>query len=197
MASVIVYKGNNKFSYTRDTIVAEYTDRPKTTDECNRIVLMLAILYNAEVMYENEVPEVKSYFAHKKKLQYLAAQPDGVISKNIKNSRVNRVYGIHMNAKLKDAGEKYIKRWLLEERDIDEEGNVLLNLDTICSIGLLEELIAYNRKGNFDRVMSFMTLMFALEEEGEKEFKEDNEDNIAKDILSFGKNLFKRRNNLY
>ena len=197
LASVIVYKGNNKFSYTRDTIVAEYTGRPKTTDECNRIVLMLAILYNAEVMYENEVPEVKSYFANKKKLQYLAAQPDGVISKNIKNSRVNRVYGIHMNVKLKDAGEKYIKRWLLEERDIDEEGNVILNLDTICSIGLLEELIAYNRKGNFDRVMSFMTLMFALEEEGDKEFKKDDEDNIAKDILSFGKGLFKRRNSLY
>jgi intein/homing endonuclease len=54
---------------------------------------------------------------------------------------------------LKDAGEKYIKDWLLEVRDYDEDNNAILNLECIYSIGLLEELIKYNRKGNFDRCL--------------------------------------------
>jgi len=46
-------------------------------------------------------------------LDLLAYQPDNVISKNIKQSRVARVYGCHMNTQLKDAGERYVKTWLL------------------------------------------------------------------------------------
>ena len=61
------------------------------------------------------------------------------------------------------------QRWLLTERDIDENGNKILNLETIYDTGLLEELINYNRKGNFDRVMSFMQLMFSIEETYEEE----------------------------
>ena len=69
---------------------------------------MLAELYNAEIMFENEVPDVKKYFERRKKLHLLAAQPDGVISKNIKNSRVARIYGCHMNEKLKDAEQNIL-----------------------------------------------------------------------------------------
>ena len=121
----------------------------------------------------------------------LAAQPDAVISKNIKNSRVSRVYGIHMNEKLKDAGEKYIKKWLLEVRDVDEHGNEILNLETIYSVALLEELIGYNRKGNFDRVMAFMMVMFQLEEDAEnKTYGEKKEHPIVNELLEM--ELFKR-----
>jgi hypothetical protein len=66
---------------------------------------------------------------------------------------------------LKDAGEKYIKGWLLEVLDFDEEGNQIRALDQIYSIGLLEELITYNRKGNFDRVMALMQVMFQDQED--------------------------------
>ncbi len=165
VGSLYVYKGSHKFSYSRDTLVASYVGRPRTTDEFNRQVVMMCEFYNTEVMYENEVPSVKSYFQRHNKLQWLAAQPDSVISANIKNSRVARVYGIHMNEKLKDAATKYIKRWLLTERDVDEDGNILLNLNTIYDPGLLEELIRYNPKGNFDRFMSLAMIMFQIEEE--------------------------------
>jgi len=167
LASIYVYKSRHKFSYTGDTLVAKYVGRPYSPDDVNRIAQLLAELYNAEIMHENEVTHVKNYFEKKKKLHLLAAQPDAVISKNIKESKVARVYGIHMVEKLKDAGEKYIKQWLLEERDIDENGHKIHNLETIYDPGLLEELILYNRKGNFDRVMSFMMLMFMIEEEVE------------------------------
>lgn len=167
LGAFYIYKSANEFSYTRDMIVAWYVGRPATADMFNRNVELLAELYNLEIMHENEVTEVRSYFVKRNKAHLLASQPDAVISKNILNSRVSRVYGIHMNEKLKDAGEKYIKRWLLTERDFDETGEKILNLETIYDIGLLEELISYGRKVNRDRVMAFMMVMFQIEEEEE------------------------------
>jgi len=193
LASIMVYKGNQKFSYTRDTIVAQYIGRPKEPDDVNRICEMLAELYNAEIMHENEVTHVKSYFERRKKLHLLASQPDAVISANIKASRVARVYGIHMVEKLKDAGEKYIKAWLLSERDVDGNGTMLSNIDTINDPGFLEELILYNRKGNFDRVMSFMMVMFQCEEEdlGKTYDPEDSNDRQA-EMEEYFNNMYRR-----
>lgn len=192
LAAIYVYKTVQKGNYSRNIIVAQYVGRPATSDSVNRIAELFAILYNAEIMYENEVPDVKTYFTRRKKLNLLAAQPDNVISKNIKNSRVARIYGCHMNEKLKDAGAKYIKQWLLEERDFDENGSVLTNMDYIYDIGLLEELILYNKKGNFDRVMALMQVMFQVEEDDiGKEYGEAQEVNKnVKDLLKL--DLFKK-----
>lgn len=192
LAAIYVYKGTHKGSYSNNIIVAEYVGRPQEADDVNRIAMMLAELYNAEVMHENEVTHVKNFFRRVKRLDLLAVQPDAVISANVKNSRVARIYGSHMNEKLKDAGEKYIKDWLLEVRDYDENGDVIRNLDTISSIGLLEELIQYNRKGNFDRVMAFMMCMFQLQEdELGKEYVSDKNDKVDT-LLNFFSKLNKR-----
>lgn len=178
LAAIYVYKAYTRMGGKKNEIVAQYVGRPYNPDDVNRTAEMLAELYNAEIMYENEVTHVKDYFIRKKKAHLLAAQPDGVISKAIGKSKVARVYGIHMNDKLKDAGEKYIKQWLLETRDFDENDNAILNLDTIYDPALLDELILYNRKGNFDRVMSFMMVMFqCAEDEEEKEYKDNNKEN--------------------
>lgn len=193
LASFYVYKGTHKYSEKRNEIVAVYVGRPYDPDTVNRLAELTAELYNAEIMYENEVTHVKDYFRKVKKLHLLAAQPDAVISNNIKNSKVARVYGIHMNDKLKDAGEKYLKAWLLEEKDTDEHGNKIINLETIYDPGLLEELISYNRKGNFDRVMSFMMVMFFLQEdELGKVYDEEKTNQNAQDLLDLMKKQFKR-----
>lgn len=194
LAAIYVYKCSHKFSHTKDTIVAQYVGRPYDPDDVNRIAELLAELYSAEVMYENEVTHVKDYFTRKKKLHLLALQPDTVISKAIGNSKVARIYGCHMTEKLKDAGEKYIKQWLLDVRDYDENGNPILNLETINDPGLLEELILYNRKGNFDRVMAFMMVMFQIaEEDDEKEYgSEDEVSSNAKDLLDLMSKQFQK-----
>ena len=186
LAAIYVYKTVQKGNYSRNIIVATYVGRPSTSDSVNRVAEMLAELYNAEIMYENEVPDVKKYFERRKKLHLLAAQPDGVISKNIKNSKVARIYGCHMNEKLKDAGAKYIKQWLLEERDYDENGDVQTNMDYIYDIGLLEELILYNKKGNFDRVMALMQVMFQVEEDvlGKEYGENDVQTELAKEFAN-------------
>lgn len=72
---------------------------------------------------------------------------------------------MHMVEKIKEAGEKYINSWLLTVREITTDGREILQLETINSIGLLEELILYNRKGNFDRVIALMFVLFQVEAE--------------------------------
>jgi hypothetical protein len=192
LASIYVYKSVHTGTYSKNIIVAEYVGRPPEADDVNRIASMLADLYNAEIMHENEVTHVKNYFRRIKRLDQLAIQPDAVISKNVKNSTVARIYGIHMVDVLKDAGEKYIKDWLLEVRDYDENGNPILNLETIYSIGLLEELIQYNRKGNFDRVMSFMMCMFQTQEDDIGKDYANAQNGKAKEVMEFMNKMFKR-----
>ena len=108
---------------------------------------------------------VKNYFRRIKRLDLLAAQPDTVISKNIKNSKVARVFGCHMTPQLKEAGLRYVKTWLTQVVDYDENGTPIKNLDKIYSKRLLEELIAYNTKGNFDLVSSLFMALFQVQEE--------------------------------
>lgn len=53
----------------------------------------------------------------------------------------------------------------MEIQDYDEHGNPVRSIDRIYSIGLLEELIQYYRKGNFDRISSLFMVMFQVQEE--------------------------------
>ena len=165
LAGIIVYKGVQVGSYTHDIPVAEYVGRYDDPDDIDRVAEMFADLFNTKVMYENEVTGVKNYFRRIKRLSLLALQPDTVISKNIKKSKVARVYGCHMNEQLKDAGERYVKSWLLTVLDYDENDNPVRVIDRIYSIRLLEELISYYRKGNFDLVSALFMCMFQVQEE--------------------------------
>lgn len=165
LASIIVYKSPHKGSLYHSNIVAEYVGRFESPEDIDRMAEMFAIYFNTKVMHENEVPAVRNYFRRIKKLHLLAHQPDAVISKSVKKSTVNRIYGCHMNQPLKDAGERYVKDWLLTVLDYDEKGNPITVIDRIYSQRLLEELINYNRKGNFDLVSALFMCMFQVQEE--------------------------------
>lgn len=177
LAGIIVYKGLRLGDATKNIPVAEYIGRFDDPDDIDRTALMLADFYNTKIMHENMVTGVKNFFRRIKRLDALAVQPDAVISKNVKNSKVARVYGCHMNEQLKDAGERYVKVWLLEVIDFDENGNAVRVIDKIYSLRLLEELLAYSRKGNFDLISALFMCMFQVQEEvlgkvhGEKEEK--------------------------
>lgn len=174
LSSIIVYKGYMKGSFTRDCIVAEYIGRTDTSDDTHYIAELFAELYNTQVMYENEVPDVKTYFLRRKKLHLLALQPDAVISKNIKHSTVNRVYGCHMNTSLKDAGERYTKEWMRQVNDFDEGDAPISTINGIYSSRFLEEAIQYNRKGNFDLLSAFYMCIIQVQEEVlGKDFKQE------------------------
>lgn len=194
LGAIYVYKAANMFSYTSNMLVAEYVGRPDSMDDCHRIAEMLAEAYGSEIMHENEIKDVVSYFRRIRKLHLLAKQPDAVISASVKNSTVSRTYGIHMTAGIKDSVEKYIKQWLLEERDTDEDGNKVLNLHRIYSPALLEELIKFNRKkGNFDRIMALgMCLIQQREEEEGKNHKKDHQISALTELQDLIKNKHAR-----
>jgi hypothetical protein len=186
LASLIVYKGYQKFDHGYDEIVAEYTGRYESTDDINEVAMMLSMYYgNAKIMHENEIgKDVMAYFHRKGKVHLLEHQPDSAMGKVIKNSKVSRVYGAPMNDKMKGACEKWCYNWLMIERGISEEGETIFNLDLIPSLGLIEELMAYSRSGNFDRVMALFQLMLVIEEYKEEEFKEKNVNTIASQLLN-------------
>ena len=158
LGSAIVYKRFQNFEEYYDLPVAEYTGRPQTADEFYERVRLLAIYYKANILYENEKKGLFDYMFRKHSEYLLADQPD-IIKDIVKDSQVRRGKGIHMTTGIKDWGEGAIKDWLIEEYAPGKK-----NLTKIFSEALLEELIAYNAQGNFDRVMAFMMVIIYIHE---------------------------------
>lgn len=193
LAAICVYKGVHIGTQYHSILVAEYIGRLESADDIDRYAQYFAEYYNTQVMHENEVTGVKNFFRRNKVLHLLAHQPDAVITKNIKKSKVARVYGCHMNLQLKDAGERYVKEWLLTVLDYDEDGNPIRVIDRIYSIRLLEELISYNRKGNFDLVSSLFMCMFQVQEETlGKEYDEKKTNKNAEMLISMMNDMYKK-----
>lgn len=165
LACVVVFKKVIQGSLTNNIIAAVWIGRNEDNDDNHQVVEMLAEMYNSKIMFENMSQDTKNYFRRIRKLHLLALQPDSVISKSIKKSTVNRVYGCHMTRELKSDGEKYIKSWLVREIDYDEEGNKVYPISRLYSIRLLEELINYKSVSNkFDMVSALIMCMFQREE---------------------------------
>lgn len=160
LGSFFIYKRFYSAGKTHDIIVAECTGRPKFADDFYESCRKLCMYYNAKVLYENMLKGFKAYFEQKNCLHYLYQQPE-IIRDIVKDSKVQRGYGIHMqrgingSSGIKDTCELYLKDWLYTERE-NVDGKKILNLHTIKSIALLKELIAYDMEGNFDRVIAFM-----------------------------------------
>lgn len=193
LAAICVYKGVHIGTQYHSILVAEYVGRLESADDIDRVSAYFAEFYNTQTMHENEVTGVKNFYRRNKLLHLLAVQPHEVISKNVKKSKVARIYGCHMTPQLKDAGERYVKEWLLTVLDYDENGNPIRVIDRIYSIRLLEELIAYNRKGNFDLVSALFMCMFQVQEEelGKKHDDKDENKN-AKKLLAMIDNMYKK-----
>ena len=153
LGSTFIYKRFQNFEEYYDIIVAEYTGRPDTAEDYYENVRNLLLYYNARLLYENERKGIFPYFTQKHSDYLLADQPD-IINDIIGKSTVQRKKGIHMNVPIKDYGEGLIKEYLNSEYAPGKKA-----LTTILSEPLLEELIQYNDKGNFDRVIAFMMVL--------------------------------------
>jgi len=174
LGSCIIFKRFQSFEKFYDLPVAEYTGRPETADEYYENVRKLIKYYGASLLYENEKKGLFTYFEHKHAEWMLADQP-GTIKDVLKNTKVQRGKGIHMNKEIKMWGEALIKDYLVEEFAPGQK-----NLLKIYSEPLLEELISYNDDGNFDRVMALMMVMIYREELYHVQVKKKKEENRSR-----------------
>lgn len=154
LGSTFIYKRFQTFEGNYETIVAEYTGRPDTANDYYENVRKLLLYFNATLLYENEKKGLFFYFERKHCTYLLADQPGDLLRDIVKDSAVDRKKGIHMNQSIKDWAEGAIRDWLIEEYEPGKK-----NLTKLYSEALIEELISYNDKGNFDRVMAFGVLM--------------------------------------
>tara|TARA_R110000787_G_scaffold72345_2_gene161367 strand:+ start:6046 stop:8277 length:2232 start_codon:yes stop_codon:yes gene_type:complete len=154
-----------------DEIVMSYIGRSKydPINTANEILVKMSMFYNAYVTHENDVnaSSVRNFFIEKKEFQRLLSPPSSIVDKYIQNSKTNaRKTGHSLSSdKMKQIAEQYTKKWLMEKRHLNSEtGEVERNIDVICDIALLQELMAYNRKDNFDRVSSLFGLVLQGEQ---------------------------------
>jgi len=157
-------------------IVASYVGRPDTSDEYNRNLFMLADYYGCKIGFENDRGEIIPYAKRHRKMHKLQEEFEMLDKKELQSKKVKRQYGMHMTEGRKRQGEIYIRDWLNTPRSTDEDGKTLLNLHKIYDPAFLAELIKFNHKGNFDRVMSFMIGMFHTRELYNAEVKDKIED---------------------
>lgn len=159
----VIMNPNNIFS-PGDRIVACYNARPKTQDDYNEMLFRLAEYYKCQIGFENDRGDVIGYAKRFKKLHLLAPEFELAFDANIPKSGVRRYYGMHIGSGADDTrktqGDLYIRDWLIKQRGRSEDGKQLLNLHLIYDIGLLQELIKYKAKGNFDRVSAFRIGMY-------------------------------------
>lgn len=188
LGAAFVIKRPNNLSQPDDMIVASYIGRPNSTDEYNENLFKLAQYYNAKIGFENDRGDVLSYAKRVRLMHYMEEEFEIEYNSNMPKSSVKRGYGMHMTPQRKAQGELYLRDWLKTHRGRTMNGEYKLNMHLIYDPALLEELIKYNRDGNFDRAMALMVGMYYLKE---IEYKQLSVKNPQKDDNSFFSDITK------
>jgi len=200
LGSVIIIRRATPLNGGFDRIVAEYTGRPGLASEFyEQVRRMLRWYGNASCLYENEKQHIKEHFKKMYSMDLLAYTPGVLKANETSKTAKTRVYGQHMSTPVKNECEIYLREWLLSPI-----GDGKLQLHTIKSIPLLDELISYNVDGNFDRVIALMLAIIQLIqmrniiiEAAKPKSEEEEEGDIRKDFFNrplFATNMRHQRN---
>lgn len=147
----------------KNQFVASYVARPKDKDKWNNQARLLIKYYNARTLVENDEMSFIDYMINQGDARYLEPEPQ-YLKAFVKNSTVNRPYGIHRSAEairyhLHETFKKYMDTVIYQERD--EQGSVIKEFTGMYQIldpMLLEEIIKYDASGekidNFDRIVA-------------------------------------------
>lgn len=161
LGSVYIFKRFHSITGEKfqDMIVASYTGRPGNKVEWYENVRKLLKFYNASALCENEDMGFIDYMLYAKQEGHYLADGLEFVKLVHPNTTVNRAKGMHatqqirsfLNGKL----EGYQRQVIFIDKD--EAGNVVEEITGTSQIldpMLLEEMIKYNDKGNFDRVVA-------------------------------------------
>ena len=154
-----------------DRIVCEWTGRLPSADECYERVRLIVMFYNARLLYENNKKGVFTYFKTMNCVKYMMETPEILKDKTTQRETLNNTnYGVNATGVFNQTARFYIKDWLLKAvntvRTVDGEDQevTLHNYNFIKQRALIQELIAWNHDGNFDRVSAMGLLMTARQE---------------------------------
>lgn len=150
-----------------DKIVAEYTGRQAYADENFEIVRLLCLFYNGKCLYENNKRGIFAYFSSRRCLHLLADTPDYLVDKQLIKVRGygNSSKGVSATKPINDYANTLIREWLIKpvtiqvSEDNETVEKVVPNLAFIKNRALLQELIQFDDKNNFDRVRALGMLM--------------------------------------
>lgn len=199
LSSIIVMKTPKyQHRFGPNKIVATYRGRAKNDPQgyVHQLLLKLSKYYNALITFENDRDGgILQFFIKSGELSRLMSKPELTLSKFLPNSKTNlREFGHSMGSKRhKQIGEDLLLSWLLKrhkgKKVVDDYNNIhelpdLRNLDMLEDKAILEELIAYNRTGNFDTVMALMGAIIQINEHYDEEFIEYESENnsVSKSI---------------
>ena len=160
------------FDLFTDEIVAEYTGRKPFAEDNYEIARLLALFYNASIMYESNRKGLYSYFARKQSTWMLADCPEYLRARQLVKYSMfgSSIKGITVNAPVISFANDLIRDWLNKTQPVevkDELGEVHIEqvpqLYKIRNRALLQELVSYSREVNTDRVSALAQVMLYRE----------------------------------
>lgn len=167
LGATFLYENPNNFTTSKgDRIVGMFVGRREDTEEYDNEMFLGIQYYNARLLYENDRGDVFSNAVKRGLVHLLKEEPNFHYQKDLAKGGMGRKRGISIggNSQRKLSGVVYLKKWLLEKRGIDANGNILLNLHYIYDVAFLKELLKYDGKRNTDRVSCAIVGMFDIRE---------------------------------
>jgi hypothetical protein len=160
---VYIYKRMHSISGEKyqDMFVASYCARPDRKEVWEDQARLLIKFYNARALVENDEISFIDYMIAKGDSHYLERQPIW-LQEIVPNTTVKRDFGIHRSAEkirlfLHGCLKKYTEEVLIREKTLVDDGEIMPALKGMTKIFdplLLDEMIAYNDEGNFDRIIA-------------------------------------------
>jgi hypothetical protein len=161
LGAVYIYKRMHDIMGEKfqDMFVASYVARPDKKETWEEQARLLIKYYNARTLCENDEISFIEYMKAKGDAHYLERQPEWLLE-IIPNTTVHREYGIHRTATkvidyLHTCFKKYMEEVVYVEKN--EDGSVIrefFGINKIFDPVLLEEVVQYNDKDNFDRIIA-------------------------------------------
>lgn len=144
----------------KNMIVASYVGRPKKIQTWYEETRKLLEFYNAKTLCENmDMGFIDHCIEKKDPDKYLERTPSILREEIHANTRVNRTYGIHSSAGIKDYINSAIIEYLQEVIEIqtDDEGShkQILGVSRILDPMLIKELLKFHPRANADRKDAF------------------------------------------
>lgn len=159
LGSIYIFKRMHDIHSERfqDMFVASFTARYERVDDWNEIARNLIKYYNALAFVENDEMSFIRYMQNKKDDHYLADVPQWLRDQvPFSSAAQNRDKGVHSSPKTIAFYQSCLKNYLDEVIAVerDASGSVIkehLGVERVLDPMLLEEIIKFNKDGNFDR----------------------------------------------